>query len=391
MDRFIFAVIQICCLAIMVVYGKKLSETRSNKHYWLVAIVPLIAYGFTYGFRFGRLIDWNVYYYRYVNLGKNMELEDYEWIFEHVCHYLYELGVPYPGFIFLQCLFFMFSILLLLSANKDIVRWGLPIGFVLGGGNEMFIRYYMGFSFSIIAIYYLTRTDCRIVKRYVLAIIFALMGGLSHNACYFMVLLIATYRIMNLKAIPWQASVPLLFLTTFIFNISQFSFLVDIANYISALSGDEFHGAGYLDHVDDLIAGDFMSVGYMSNSIQTNIRTFCYTAPVFYYASKLLREKSSDVYFYNMFVIGAVLNPCFGTVELLNRISSSMLFFGFFPCALWYIYALRKKKAKQIEFYMALISVFFLVYPYVNDALLRPEEKGLLFIWDANGRNCLPY
>lgn len=392
MESIIFALVQLCTLAVMITYGKKLSLVNSNKQYWITAAIPLFAYGFAYGLRFGRLIDWNPYYLRYVNLGKNMELEDYEWLFEHVCHYLYQLGVPYFGFIFLQCLFFMFSILLLFSVNKDIVKWGLPIGFIFGAGNEMFIRFYMGFSFSIIAIYFLLRKDISCTRRYLLAVCFSILGGLTHSACYFMLPIIIISRLLNIQIISWKVSIPLLVLTTFVFDISQFTFLIGIANQISLLSGGaDFQGSGYLDHVDDLIAGDFMSVGYMTSSIQTKIRTFCYTAPIFYYSSKLIRKDSFDVFFSNMFVIGAILDPCFGTVELLNRISNSMLFFGCIPCALFYVNAFLNKNDNKVEKCLALISVLFLFYPYINDAFLRPESQGLLFIWDANGRNFLPY
>lgn len=392
MESVIFAIVQLCTLAVMLIYGKKLSIANSNKQYWMTAMIPLLTYGFAYGLRFGRLVDWNPYYFRYVHLGKNMNLEDYEWVFEHICHYLYQLGIPYFGFIFLQCLFFMFSILLLFSINKDIVKWGLPVAFIFGAGNEMFIRFYMGFSFSIIAIYFLLRKDISYKQRYFWSICFAFLGGLTHSACYFILPIVLTSRLLDIKMISWQVSIPILFLTTFVLDISQFTFLIDIANQVTVLSGgSDFHGSGYLDHVDELIAGDFMSVGYMISSFQTKIRTFCYIAPAFYYSSKLIRKDSLDVFLYNIFVIGAILDPCFGTVELLNRISSAMTFLGCIPCALWYVNAFKKNKRNSSEFYLALISVFFLLYPYLNDTFLRPESTGFLFIWDANGRNYLPY
>lgn len=392
MESVIFAIVQLCTLAVMLIYGKKLSIANSNKQYWKTAVIPLLTYGFAYGLRFGRLVDWNPYYLRYVRLGNNMNLEDYEWVFEHICHYLYQLGIPYFGFIFLQCLFFMFSILLLFSINKDIVKWGLPVAFIFGAGNEMFIRFYMGFSFSIIAIFFLLRKDISYKQRYFWSICFAFLGGQTHSACYFILPIILTSRLLDIKMISWQVSIPILFLTTFVFNISQFTFLTDIANQVTVLSGgSDFQGSGYLDHVDELIAGDFMSVGYMTSSFQTKIRTFCYIAPAFYYSSKLIRKDSLDVFLYNIFVIGAILDPCFGTVELLNRFSRAMAFLGCIPCALWYVNAFKKNKRNSREFYLALISVFFLLYPYLNDAFLRPESKGLLFIWDANGRNYLPF
>lgn len=256
----------------------------------------------------------------------------------------------------------------------------------------MFIRFYMGFSFSIIAIYFLLRKDISYKQRYFWSICFAFLGGQTHTACYFILPIVLTSRLLDIKMISWQVSIPILFLTTFVFNISQFTFLIDIANQVTVLSGgSDFQGSGYLDHVDELIAGDFMSVGYMTSSFQTKIRTFCNIAPAFYYSSKLIRKDNLDVFLYNIFVIGAILDPCFGTVELLNRISSAMSFLGCIPCALWYVNAFKKNKKNSREFYLALISVFFLLYPYLNDAFLRPESKGLLFIWDANGRNYLPF
>ena len=76
MESVIFAIVQLCTLAVMLIYGKKLSIANSNKQYWKTAVIPLLTYGFAYGLRFGRLIDWNPYYFRYVHLGKNMNLSN---------------------------------------------------------------------------------------------------------------------------------------------------------------------------------------------------------------------------------------------------------------------------------------------------------------------------
>ena len=49
MESVIFAIVQLCTLAVMLIYGKKLSIANSNKQYWKTAVIPLLTYGFAYG------------------------------------------------------------------------------------------------------------------------------------------------------------------------------------------------------------------------------------------------------------------------------------------------------------------------------------------------------
>lgn len=43
-----------------------------------------------------------------------------------------------------------------------------------------------------------------------------------------------------------------------------------------------------------------------------------------------------------------------------------------------------------MTYLMALISLLFSIYPYFSDMLWRGTNE-MMFIWNANGRNFLPY
>lgn len=388
--KFIFLFTKLLELVVFCIYGKRMSKAKSNKTYWQLATIPIIAYTLIEGLRFGRKIDWNLYFFRYRNLGINTELEDYEPVFEGICNFLYNIGFSYPMFICFQCLLVIFSVVLFLSNHKELLKWALPISLILIAGNEMFIRFYMGFAFGLIGLYFTDRNDLNFYIKYILALLFAVIGGLNHLAAYSFILIIICKTILNKRVIPWQYSIPILFITTFLMSIADLMFITKFTDFLYVFGGNDYHGAGYLDRTDDILSGDFGHVGYMSSSFQTKIRTFIRCAPIFYYGNKYLVTEKSHCFYYNLFVIGYIIAPLFNTVEIFNRFSGMLCFMGCIIFSIVYM-SPKPQKHKTIEYYLICISIIFFFYPFIVDALFRVGDENMMFIWDANGRNYLKW
>ena len=92
MVQLIYIFLKVVELAVFIIFGKKISKVGSSKEYWKLSVVPILTYSLIEGLRFGRKIDWNVYYFRYEQLGQNVNfLDDYEPLFRYICHILYQL------------------------------------------------------------------------------------------------------------------------------------------------------------------------------------------------------------------------------------------------------------------------------------------------------------
>ena len=141
------------------------------------------------------------------------------------------------------------------------------------------------------------------------------------------------------------------------------------------------------------LSGTWGHVGIMEPSKAYYFRVFFMYMPVIYWGSKFMKEMKLGYFMYNILVIGAICNPLFILVEIFNRIVAILTFFFCIVGGIFYWNVFireRKKKIKKIIFFFSIISIVFAIYPYFSDMLTRPTE-WMLFIWDANGREFLPY
>lgn len=389
--KIVFIILKLFEVIVFFVYGKLMSKAKNNLTYWKLAFVPMVSYTLIEGLRFGRKIDWNSYFPRYQNLGINTDLEDYEPVFEFICHSLYNLGISYPIFILLQCSLVIFAVVLFLSNHKEYIKWALPISLIMISGNEMFIRFFMGFAFGIIGIYFSDKENLNSKIKYFYAIFFAILGGLNHLGAYIFLLLIIFKRYINKFVIPWQISVLLLFLTTFIMKPTDLLFITKFTDFLYVLGGNEFHGAGYLGRTEELLSGEFGLVGYMNRSLQTGIRTFGYSVPIYIYGSKYLNKDKDECFYYNIFVIGSIVDPLFGTIEIFNRFSTCLLFMATITCSSVYMQFERKLIQSKMQYILIYISMVFLFYVLITDIFFRNGDINMMFLWDAMGRDYLKY
>ena len=312
-----------------------------------------------------------------------MSYLDYEPLFEFICNFLYQMGVPYYGFIFLQCLFLAASTFVLLENFKSSCVWCVPLILVCTTPNEMFIRWYLAFGFILLSIHTFLN------KKYVYTFIWLACSSLCHSGIVVIALMVLILGCLKKYSLPPWISVVLLFLTTFILSLSDVMFIANITSYLSPFMGDWTLGS-YIDNASSILDGTWGRVGVMERSLIKNIGAFIAYAPVIFYGKEIMSKYPYGLVFYNLFVIGAIGSPLF-TVEIFNRIFSVCLFFFCIVGGIYYSQILKFSKSySRFVLIISLASLFFALIPHVWDAINRPVDMSL-FIWDANGRNYLPF
>lgn len=378
-----YFLLKITELIIFILYGRKISKASSKPEYWKLSTIPILTFAVVEGLRFGRMVDWNLYYFRYQQLGVNMSYLDYEPLFEFICNFLYQMGVPYYGFIFLQCLFLAASTFVLLENFKSSCVWCVPLILVCTTPNEMFIRWYLAFGFILLSIHTFLN------KKYVYTFIWLACSSLCHSGIVVIALMVLILGCLKKYSLPPWISVVLLFLTTFILSLSDVMFIANITSYLSPFMGDWTLGS-YIDNASSILDGTWGRVGVMERSLIKNIGAFIAYAPVIFYGKEIMSKYPYGLVFYNLFVIGAIGSPLF-TVEIFNRIFSVCLFFFCIVGGIYYSQILKFSKSySRFVLIISLASLFFALIPHVWDAINRPVDMSL-FIWDANGRNYLPF
>lgn len=384
MIKLVYFSLKIVELIIFVIYGRKISKVQSKSKYWKLSIIPILTFAIVEGLRFGRMVDWNLYYFRYQQLGVNMSYCDYEPLFEFICNFLYQIGVPYYGFIFLQCLFLAVSIFVLLENFKSSCVWCVPLILVCTTPNEMFIRWYLAFGFILLSIHTFLNKNM-----YIHSFIWLACSFLCHSGIVVIALMVFILGCLKKYSLPPWISVVLLFLTTFILSLSDVMFIANITSYLSPFMGDWTLGS-YIDNASSILDGTWGQVGVMERSLIKNIGAFIAYAPVIFYGKEIMSKYQYGLVFYNLFVIGAIGSPLF-TVEIFNRVFSVCLFFFCIVGGIYYSQILKFGKSySRFVVIISLASLFFALIPHVWDAVNRPVDMSL-FIWDANGRNYLPF
>lgn len=372
---------------VFIIFGYFISKSKTKKTYWCLSIIPIFIYSFVEGLRFGRLIDYNLYYYRYIDIGRNFFNSEYELIFKIINYVLYNCGIPYWGFIFLQCIFLMVSTFIFLENFKDSIKYALPI--VLGAFimNENFIRWYIAFSFILLSM------NSVIKNNKIMPWVWGLCGVLTHFGTFFYIFILLFSRFINRYSIKPTISIILFLIFTFFISISNLTFLVTVSDFLIKLGIGNLSETldSYLNSMNIIISGEFGYLGVFDIDMLTRIRHCVICLPGILFGKKYMQNYKCGLLIYNLFVIGSIVYIPFASVELLGRISDSLLFFQCIVTSVVFINLLHRYVSKRhiLISLVCLLSLFASYWPSVSIAFQYDRDNEMLFIWDANGREAL--
>lgn len=384
--RLIYILLHIFEIWMLFVAGKKMSRTKTDRDYWKASLWAFVPYVIVLGLRFGHNIDWNHYSRRYSEMTA-MNWSTTEPIYNFVFYILNTNGIPYFVVISLQVAFFMFSFLLLAKHFRNCLYYVLPLLPVVAQSNDNYIRWYWAVSFILIGFYMLlSEKKNKFLK---CALLFA-CGFAVHNGSIALILLIPAYYGLQNRYLPLMFSTIAVFVSIFFLTIAVVKPLSDLTTFIYLLGGDamgEAKVSSYLLKINDIAEGGLSDVtGITTYTIRNKMITFISFLPIIWYGPKYLRQYKYGILYYNLFIIGAFLNPFFGTVEIFDRYSKMLLIFQAVVAGIVYYMVLKDRLVNQNLKLFCVLSMLCCFYPFARYSLLMDQDYRMMYIWDANGR-----
>ena len=384
--RLIYIILHILEIWLLFIAGKKMSKTATNKEYWRKSLWAFIPYVFVLGLRFGHNIDWNYYCMTYAR-HQTMDWNTTEPLFDYFFYVFNSIGIPYFIVISLQVAFFMYSFLLLCKHFKNCLYYVLPLLPVVAQSNDNYIRWYWAVSFILIGFYWLLSNKGR---KYLVSLTFFRAGSLVHNGSVILLLFIPAYFFLNKNFFSPKFSAIAIFISVFFISIAIMSFINDIATYLYLLGGNSIQDANiskYLLKVNDITSGGLSDVtGIKEYGMITKCIVYISFLPIVIYAPRFLAKYEYGALFYNLFIIGAFLNPFFSTVEIFDRYSKTLLIFQAVVTGITYYKLLRDKYKNGILRLFCMFSMLCCFYPFIRYSFLTKSDYRMMYIWDADGK-----
>lgn len=349
--------------------------------------VAILVYTFNEGLRFGRGIDYNLYGMRYEELVKTGE-SDWDISFQIIARALIALDIPWQGYVMLMSLIFILATIFLLRIYKEFLPYALPLYALFSiGAVENMVRWYMGFSFMMIGLYYLLCDERKSYLKY---------WGFSAFACTihfallplpFVFYLLHTFKKPILSPI-WVLLI--YFVIALAFQTEFMAQFVEIANLLSAsVGGDSAVSSkieGYGDRAEYWLTGGF--AGTENHSALPDVQELFFLCIIIWLGYKVLRGAHRKyVFAYNMFVFGLLFNPLARQIELIGRYNQPFMFFRaiVLACIIGNIYVNKIVRVRQIVWLMVLL-VFLNIGRRTFVGPFKGNPEQYLYVWNQGGR-----
>lgn len=367
----------------MVSCGFWVAKATSSRKYWQRAVVPILIFTFVHGLRFARDQDYNSYYPRFMAMSNWRNPEEYEFIFAKVCNIFHFLGLNYATFIFLLSFFLIASLMGALKEYKKALPFiFIPLFWEIRSCDNL-IRWYMGMSFIFTAIYLYNEGRTKF------AIVSCIASTLVHSGYLVVAPLFMIVPFLKERTLPPRVSAVLFIILIIFGNIGLLSKLSD-SLYILNFFGNEKIDT-YVDRGDDVLNGEFGLGAYASRSITNNLRVLIAYLPGILWGKDVLSKYKNGICIYNLFIIGVLTYPLFSLVEILDRINSVFLIMSIVVIGVVFHQVLVERWKPLRKFYIIVcLSLIANIWPAITILNLRPYDKYMLFMWNANGREYIP-
>lgn len=364
--RLIYIFFRSFLLISLMICGKQLAHKKRWR--WYELVVPVLIFGLIEGLRYMRGIDYMTYYFRYQSI---QDLDP--WSFEEdplfviVCQFLKGCHISYQGFIILCSFFLIISGLFILKDQKKYIAFSLPLFASFMYTAENLIRWYWAFSFLMIALHFWIENK---KKNSLVAIILA--GSVHLGIILVIPIYILVYYIKRPLLSPFIACI--------IYLILLITFKIDYMLYLTkfiTLIADFGRYSGYVDNLNVWLTG--------SNREIISIKaedTICFLYLIIYGHKLIADGDKKYLYFYNLFLIGAITYPMMQQIELAARYNQIFIFFSIFIAAKSIYHSLVQNKKFNLY---SILAIFYILWT-ISSNLYHPlvnSYKEYLFIWDA--------
>lgn len=371
-------------LSLLVMYvayknGKRLSSLNNVK---ILSFSPvIIAYTLFAGLRWGRGVDYNIYYYVYQEIGKGYN-EGWEPFFYAIARGLSIVGFPWQIMVLLMSFLLILSFSLYLKQFNKQLYVILPLLVLNLIDAENLQRWYLAFSFFLICLYYWHN---KFRNQNYLALLFLIASVLTHYGFVIPIMIFAGLWVVSKKYDLNPHIICCVYLSClFLFKTDMmlyFEQYINMFNIGGRFSMYQANASGWL--TGEVHAGDNPSNIASLSKIIPNI-LLIYLGGYWMKTEKDLKYK----YIYVLAVFSIVFSPIASQIELLYRVNSVFTIFKVIMIAILYD-SYRKKKLKNSIISALVLVVFVLkLYTMVSYPLIC-EKIDTYFIWDSQGKPTL--
>lgn len=378
-SHIIYFVLSLLVMLVAFKNGKRLSCLNNVK---ILNFSPVIvAYTLFAGLRWGRGVDYNIYYYVYQEIGKGYN-EGWEPIFYAIVKGFSFIGFPW------QIMVLFMSFLLILSFSLYLKQFNkqlyviLPLLVLNLIDAENLQRWYLAFSFFLICAY---SWQNKFHNHKVIALLFLIASILTHYGFVMPIMIFIGLWVVCKK---YNLSPHII---CCVYLACVFSFKTDMMLYFEQYI-NMFNIGGrfsmYQANTSGWLTGEVDALDTSSNiaslsKIVPNI-LLIYLGAYWMKTENGLKYK----YIYVIAVFSIVFSPIASQIELLYRVNSVLTIFKIIMIAILYD-SYRKRKLKK-SIISALVLVVFVLKLYTMVSYpLTCNKIDTYFIWDSQGKPTL--
>lgn len=358
--------------------GKRVSAT-TQKNYFLCVLPFIIAFALNEGLRFGRGVDYNGYYFKYLSIldGETGDRIISDPVFVTLCHLNDLIGLPYQGLVFMFSLILAISGVILLKDNKNVLLYAFPLFFLYSMPAENLMRWYLAFSFLLIAVYHYNKNNLKT------AFVFAVFAIGSHLAISLIVILLFLIKQIKRPLLNPYISIGIYLVLWLLFSTDMMLGLLGYINKISFLSD---YYSGYISNADIWLTG----TGLGDKAQNFGIGLALPDILTIFLAYKVMQKHPNTTYFANIYIVGALLAAALMRIELGYRITVVLKLFQCVILAYAFKdYLFTRKRSETMMKVASWIIVLNIIRVYFVFIFTDMGIDEVLYIWDSNGKSVL--
>lgn len=369
MIEFRYILFHLLLAIILIYYGKQIS-CKSTNSYWKLSLIPILAFTIEEGLRWGRNIDWCVYYYVYNDYLQGFS-SNHEILFQAIWKLYAFLNLPYPIIIASCSCLLIFAIFYFAKTYKSVSYILIPfIVFNCAGTATNLIRWYMGFSFLLIAIRLYQE------EKRTLAILLTTCSVCTHIGLIIAVPIFYVLLTYNKILFKPFAAIVISILLSVLFDPSimgKFSFIFDFFKGFDRLDTYANDATGWLTGEGQNADSERRSTSAL---LIANIPLWVYILVGYKICQNLNLIKA-----YNLMLVGIYLKNTASGLELMGRFA---YLFEPFICVMasygiWHLMRQKRTFANTILLFISIIYILRKLYAFCAP---MEYEEFMHYVWD---------
>lgn len=341
-------------------------------------ILAILSYTLNEGLRFGRGLDYNIYWQQYLDFSRGWDTQQ-NIGFNFFQSIVVSLNLPFQVLVMFMSFMFIFASLFLMKNFRAVVAYALPLWVLLTMGTvENLVRWYLAFSFVIIGMSFLLQNNN--LKHKFIFVLFSFIGCTIHYAMLPVpLLLFGLYHIKKPIISPLKAIIAFSFIIVF-FKTSYMLPFANLVNYLGLLS-EKFNGYG--ENAEFWLTNNALG----TTGVQIGAFEIVYSVFLVWAGYNCCKNAGRKyVFAYNLFLIGFVFRGMAKQIELLGRFDEIFFFFRaiVLACIIKMTFLKRVNYTYIVRPALIIIIIGMLFAPLRKPFYETPMKY--LYVWDSSGK-----